>query len=70
MSPLAFVAIKALVGGLLVVAFSLVGEVLQPERFAGAALLAWVAVAVGLYFPLRPPTSTNARTACCERWTR
>lgn len=35
MSPLAFVAIKALVGGLLVVAFSLVGEVLQPKRFAG-----------------------------------
>jgi hypothetical protein len=35
MSAIAYIAIKALAGGLLVVAFSLVGEVLQPKRFAG-----------------------------------
>lgn len=35
MSAAGYVALKALAGGLLVVAFSLVGEVLQPKRFAG-----------------------------------
>lgn len=35
MSAITFVAIKAVVGGLLVVVFSLVGQVVQPKRFAG-----------------------------------
>jgi len=35
MSPVLFVAVKALVGGLMVVAFSLIGEVVHPKRFAG-----------------------------------
>ena len=30
-----YIALKALAGGLLVVAFSLVGQVIQPKRFAG-----------------------------------
>ncbi len=35
MSPVTYVAVKAVVGGLMVVAFSLVGQVLKPKRFAG-----------------------------------
>mgnify|MGYP001179684723 CR=1 FL=1 len=35
MSPVVYIALKAVAGGLLVVAFSLVGQVLQPKRFAG-----------------------------------
>jgi hypothetical protein len=35
MSPVLLIAIKALAAGLLVVAFSMVGAVLQPKRFAG-----------------------------------
>jgi hypothetical protein len=35
MSGLGYVALKALAGGLLVVAFSLIGQVVEPKRFAG-----------------------------------
>ena len=35
MLPVELVAVKAVAGGLFVVAFSLIGEVLQPKRFAG-----------------------------------
>ena len=35
MAPILLVAVKALAAGLLVIAFSLVGAVLQPKRFAG-----------------------------------
>jgi hypothetical protein len=35
MSPVAYIGLKALAGGLLVVAFSLVGQALEPKRFAG-----------------------------------
>jgi hypothetical protein len=35
MSAVAYIALKAMAGGLLVVAFSLVGQVIQPKRFAG-----------------------------------
>ena len=35
MSGVAYIGLKALAGGLLVVAFSLVGQVVQPKRFAG-----------------------------------
>jgi hypothetical protein len=33
--PVVVLAVKALNGGLFVVAFALVGEVLDPKRFAG-----------------------------------
>lgn len=35
MNPVALIALKAVDGGLLVVVFALVGEVLKPKRFAG-----------------------------------
>jgi uncharacterized membrane protein (GlpM family) len=35
MSPLVYIGLKALAGGLLVVAFSLLAEAVQPKRFAG-----------------------------------
>lgn len=35
MNPVSVIALKAVDGGLLVVVFALVGEVLKPKRFAG-----------------------------------